>query len=99
MNESIDLLRLRLHAIEARMHEVVNIHTSVIKKLPKAQQLSAINLLNYLALRNEDITTLQDSLHLLGLSSLSSAESHIYRQLQAILAITGTEFQLSDLDR
>ncbi len=69
MNESIDLLRLRLHAIEARMHEVVNIHTSVIKKLPKAQQLSAINLLNYLALRNEDITALQDSLHLLGLSS------------------------------
>jgi len=98
MNERIDLLRLRLHEIELRMHEVVHHHTSSIAKLPNAQQLSAINLLHYLALRNEDITALQNSLHLLGLSSLSSSESHIHRQLQAILAITGTQYQFSELD-
>jgi len=98
MNEPFDLLRLRLHEIEARMHEVACHHASSIAKLPITQHHSAINLLHYLALRNEDITALQDSLHLLGLSSLSSSESHIHRQLQAILAITGTQYQLSELD-
>ena len=58
---------------------------SLIKKLHPSQQLSAVNLLHYLALRSVDIRDLQDALHQQGLSSLTNSESHIHGQLLAIL--------------
>jgi pyruvate kinase len=60
-------------------------HGSLIKKLHLSQQLSAVNLLHYLALRSVDIRDLQDALHQQGLSSLTNSESHIHGQLLAIL--------------
>lgn len=53
------------------------------------QRLAAENLIHYLVLRNDDIRSLQEQLHLLGLSSLSSAESHVLSQVQAVLARLG----------
>ena len=58
---------------------------------PKQQQ-SATNLIHYLALRCEDLRALQDELHVAGLSSLASSESHILRQLKAVLQRLGANF-------
>jgi len=47
---------------------------------------SAINLIDYLALRSQVIEMLQKQLHYLGLSSLASSESHIKAQIINIMA-------------
>ena len=58
---------------------------------PKQKQ-SATNLIHYLALRREDLRPLQDELHVAGLSSLASSESHILQQLKAVLQRLGAAF-------
>src|SRR5579872_7340163 len=68
-------------AVEAKRADISNVHPT--------QTLSAVNLIQYLALRSEDIRSLQDQLHIFGLSSLTSSESHILRQAQAILERLG----------
>ncbi len=62
------------------------------------QQAAAKNLIHYLTLRGEDICSLQESLHTLGLSSLASSESHIHRQLQAVLQQLGKIYKPAELD-
>lgn len=69
-------------------------HTAEISKVVPSQKLSATNLIQYLALRNEDIRDLQKELHHLGLSSLASAESHILSQLQSIRTILGHKYSM-----
>lgn len=64
---------------------------SIIKEVDAKQELSAENLLHYLSLRSEDIRSLQDELHVLGLSSLASSESHIHSQILAILQVLGQQ--------
>lgn len=71
---------------------------SVLQHVHPEQFPSAANLLHYLALRNEDIRDLQDQLHILGLSSLASAEGHIHQQLQAILQRLGKPLKESEQD-
>jgi len=56
------------------------------------QKKSATNLIHYLALRREDLRPLQDELHIAGLSSLASSESHILRQVKAVLQRLGADF-------
>ncbi len=68
------------------------------KGIDAQQIISAKNLIQYLVLRNEDIRDLQDALHKQGLSSLTSAESHIHRQLQSILQRLGKHYSTEDLD-
>ena len=50
-----------------------------------AYRKSAINLIHYLALRHQDIRTLQDELAALGLSSLGRTEAHVMSTLNAVL--------------
>jgi len=50
-----------------------------------AYRKSAINLIHYLALRHQDIRTLQDDLAALGLSSLGRTEAHVMSTLNAVL--------------
>ena len=78
-----------LEKLERKMLEVVKSHRHVIDQLDKGQQASCINLLFYLALRSEDIRELQNKLHIFGLSSLASSESHVYSQMNAILQRLG----------
>ena len=59
---------------------------------------SAINLLQYLALRKKNISHLQNDLHSLGLSSLASAESHIHRQVQEVMMRLGQGFKKKELN-
>lgn len=60
---------------------------------------SATNLIQYLALRNEDIRVLQDKLHQAGLSSLASSESHILKQVQSIREILGATLKDKDISQ
>ncbi|MEZ4899719.1 MAG: pyruvate kinase [Saprospiraceae bacterium] len=74
-----------LEKINAAMLQAENDFTTLLQRVDSAQKTSAINLLDYLVLRNRDIRELQDTLHANGLSSLASSESHIRSQLLAIL--------------
>ena len=60
--------------------------------------MAARNLLDYLLLRSQDIRGLQDQLHICGLSSLASSESHIRSQLQAIMQRLGKHYSDEELD-
>jgi pyruvate kinase len=70
----------------------------LFSKIHPLQLPSANNLIHYLTLRKEDVRELQDSLHILGLSSLASSESHIHRQLQSILQLLGKQYTSAELD-
>jgi pyruvate kinase len=87
--EGIPDLLHELELLERKMLEVVQSHRNLIGQLNPEQQSSCINLLFYLALRSEDIRDLQNRLHIFGLSSLASSESHVYSQMNAILERLG----------
>ncbi|MBK7849854.1 MAG: pyruvate kinase [Bacteroidetes bacterium] len=80
-----------LEALNQKMRIVSIDNESIIKEVDAKQELSAENLLHYLSLRSEDIRSLQDELHVLGLSSLASSESHIHSQILAILQVLGQQ--------
>ncbi|MBK9254943.1 MAG: pyruvate kinase [Saprospiraceae bacterium] len=97
--DHIHKIETDLLAIQEKMINAVEHRSSSLKALHPKQQLSAQNLLHYLALRKEDIRSLQDVLHLYGLSSLASSESHIRSQLQAILERLGIVFDTESLEK
>jgi pyruvate kinase len=80
-----------LDEVKKRSMELENIHP--------IQMLAARNLLHYIVLRNEDIRGLQYLLHINGLSSLASSESHIQSQLQAILQRLGQHYADNQLSK
>lgn len=79
----------QLLELEAGLQQVISKYQLTIKGVHPNNQVSALNLLQYLWLRKHDITKLQDQLHQLGLSSLASSESHVHRQIQEILLRLG----------
>ena len=60
-------------------------HAARIATLPAQRQISARNLLHYLAVRQADLRPLQLQLARLGLSSLGSLETHVLAALDAVL--------------
>ncbi len=86
----IELEKKMLQEIEKRQLLFSDIHP---EQYPSAQ-----NMIHYLTLRNEDIRELQDQLHIQGLSSLASSESHIHRQVQSILQRLGQQYSPEQLD-
>jgi len=62
-----------------------------INKVKPHFRNSAINLIDYLALRSENIEPLQKQLHHMGLSSLASSESHIKTQVVRIMNWLGSQ--------
>lgn len=82
--DSLKLLQNDLIMLEKKIVDASKNHKKLISKLHKSQKESAKNLIQYLALRNEDIRLLQDNLHHAGLSSLASSESHVLKQIQSI---------------
>jgi pyruvate kinase len=93
-----ELLHIQLSELEHKMLKTVSDHRLLVDELHANQQMAARNLLHYLTLRSEDIRTLQDQLHIFGLSSLASSESHVHSQLQAILQRLGDHYVDEDLD-
>jgi len=57
----------------------------MLQDLPPERLLSGQNLLDYLALRRENLRPLQDQLARLGLSSLGRAEPHVMAVIDAVL--------------
>jgi len=97
----IEFIESGLKEMISKMESFVNENEDILSVLHHSQKLSAVNLMRYLILRNEDIRTLQDRLHNQGLSSLASSEGHILCQLQMILRRLGNDIpddEISSLD-
>lgn len=99
--ETIKQLQKDVQLLEKKITDASTNRKKLITSLHLLQQKSAENLIQYLALRNEDFRLLQDHLHQAGLSSLASAESHILKQIQSIrqrLGATLKEKEISSFD-
>lgn len=100
----MEILKLLQHDLQVLAKKITTVslkHKKLISTLNILQQKSATNLIQYLALRNEDIRLLQENLHQAGLSSLASSESHILKQIQSIrqrLGDTLNELEISQFD-
>ncbi len=79
----------KLRSIHRKMQAIEADKAHLIEKVMPQHQKSAINLLNYLVFRSENIHILQEELHAHGLSSLASSESHIKAQLCNVLELLG----------
>lgn len=88
MKEKEHLLK-KLEAIYDSMLVAEASQQGYIETAVDEQRPSAINLVNYLALRAKDITHLQIALHSIGLSSLASSESHIKYQIAEVIKWLG----------
>lgn len=85
MKNTLAQLRTSVERIYQNQQSAEQYAEPIIDRVHPEQTLSITNLVHYLALRREDLRVLQDHLHDAGLSSLASAESHIMRQVQAVL--------------
>jgi pyruvate kinase len=72
-------------SIRNDMLRLVEDSADLLKDVHPKHQLSARNLLHYLALRSRDLRPLQSRLAAVGLSSLGRAESHVFAALEAVL--------------
>jgi len=97
MSGALAEIKQQLEGLERKMKDETESHDFLFHKIHPKQQQAAKNLLHYLTLRNEDIRQLQDELHIAGLSSLASSESHIHSQLQSILQRLGKEYSKDEL--
>jgi len=101
MKKSLEHLRASVERIYQNLQTAEQRAEKNIARVHPQQKRSAANLIHYLALRREDLRPLQDELHDAGLSSLASSESHVLRQVQAVLQRLGVHFsekQRSDCD-
>lgn len=97
--ETKDIYRIRneLNRLEQKMLLLTTQKSALLEHIHPKQLPAAKNMIHYLSLRSEDIRELQDALHISGLSSLASAESHIHRQLQAIKQRLGSKYPLNKI--
>jgi len=97
MQPSLAQLRTAVERIYQNLKTATQRAGKVIAVVHPQQKRSATNLIHYLARRREDLRPLQDELHNAGLSSLASAESHIMRQVQAVLQRLDVDFLKKEL--
>lgn len=86
----------QLTLLESEMQRGPHTFAGILDQIHPSQRISATNLLKYLILRKTDIQDLQEALHLMGLSSLASCESHTHFQIQSTLERLGRKFQEKD---
>ncbi|MGK7388860.1 MAG: pyruvate kinase [Candidatus Cyclobacteriaceae bacterium M2_1C_046] len=79
-------LKLKLLEIRNSMKESEEKFSGLLGQVHPQHLNSARNFIHYLTLRSFDIRELQSELHLLGLSSLASSESHTFSQLNQVLS-------------
>lgn len=75
-----------LEVLYTELNSVKKQYASELKKISKNNQKSALNLLQYLTARKHDLRAIQDELHAMGLSSLSSSEGNFIDSLQKVLS-------------
>lgn len=88
----LDWIKSELGRLEEKMLLFTKQRSALLDQVHPEQLPAARNMIQYLSLRSEDIRELQDALHINGLSSLASSESHIHRQLQAIRQRFGSKY-------
>lgn len=98
MHSDLAYIKEQLCLLEEKMLKEAEKKQALINSLHSEQVDSAKNLIHYLVLRNQDIRELQDLLHIHGLSSMASSESHVHRQLQAINERLGKTYDEQELD-
>jgi pyruvate kinase len=81
----VESLLEQLEQIQADAIESEKKYEKKIRKIHQQNQKSALNLIHYLALRNQDIRELQDTLGQLGISRLGRAESHVMASITAVI--------------
>lgn len=96
MNQSLHEIKAQLLQLHQQMSEVSSIFAAQLQSVHPDNRSSALNFLNYLALRKTDIQELQYRLHTHGLSSLASCESHTRRQIEVTLQHLGVHFDELD---
>ena len=74
----------QIELIESEAIELEKKYEKRLKKIHPENQKSALNLIHYLALRNQDIRDLQNTLGQLGISRLGRAESHVMASIAAV---------------
>ena len=79
-----DLIR-QMESLRRLVERPASLEGFVLSGLSAERRQSAQNLLHYLALRSQDLRSLQDSLARLGLSSLGRAEPHVLASIDAVL--------------
>ncbi len=84
MEDALEQLDRELASLEQGILDAKKQHQQQLAELPKRCQQAAANLIQYLYFRSEDRKSLQEQLHLYGLSALSNSENHIHRQIQTI---------------
>lgn len=95
--KNLKQLASELHQLEKNITATSLIAQKVFSTLHSSQLQSALNLVQYLSLRNEDVRMLQDDLHQAGLSSLASSESHILKQIQSIRQRLGASIKAQEI--
>lgn len=86
MARHVDIARLsdQLESISIRARELETHYADDLRAVHPEFQDSARNLVHYLALRQSDISELQEDLATLGLSSLGRAERNVMGSVQAV---------------
>lgn len=98
MKAALEILNQELGELEENLIQATQHRQIYLKSLPKAQGVSAENLIQYLYFRSEDRKALQEKLHLYGLSALSNSENHIHRQIQTIRERLGQAYEKDQLN-
>lgn len=96
--DQLSQLQQQLATLEQEMLSAAAKKISQLQLIHPDQFPAAHNMIHYLTLRKQDIRLLQDQLHILGLSSLASSESHIRSQVQSILQRLGQAYSPEQLE-
>ena len=90
MNQSIAEATSLIESVRALRDDMLRLvkdSAELLRDIHPQHQLSAKNLLHYLALRSYDLRPLQTQLAAAGLSSLGRAESHVLAAVTAVLGV------------
>ena len=79
-----DLIQ-QLETLQREIGRMTDEGQPLVQDLPEDRQASALNMLQYLALRSRDLRPLQDRLAHLGLSSIGRAEPNVMATLNSVL--------------
>lgn len=75
----------QLETLATDMKSVEDSFVNTLENTHISNRISAVNLIHYLVLRTAEIRQVQEYLHQIGLSSLTSCESHVLSQLNNVL--------------
>lgn len=98
METALEQLNQALGELEQGLLEADQDHRQQLDHIPEKYVPAARNLIQYLFFRSEDRKSLQEKLHLYGLSALSNSENHIHRQIQTIRERLGHRYTPEEIN-